>query len=48
MITTISGSTVFSGKFSLSIYNINFNSTMKTSMTLFGCGPKLALLCLPD
>jgi len=20
---------------------------MKTSMTLFGCGPKLALLCLP-
>lgn len=29
------------------LYNTYFNSTMKTSMTLFGCGPKLALLCLP-
>jgi len=27
--------------------NNNSISTMKTSMTLFGCGPRLALLCLP-
>jgi protein-S-isoprenylcysteine O-methyltransferase Ste14 len=28
--------------------NLNkFNELMKTSMTLFGCGPKLALVCLP-